>query len=415
MGLFQDFGTAVIVWTSLTVGLYAQGDDCSSATPIVGLGSFQYDNSMATSSWQGCRGEKDLFWLWSPPAPGNYKIELSPNFDSTLGVFEFSNCSFSNQVGCNMMFFAVGGVSIFGADPSIQYLIQVSADQNPGGPGILEILDSPCTPSNHVDDVFEENDDFSSASAIGAGSYPNLFVAHDDPDFYAITIPPGQGLEVNAAVAGSGPFYLAIHHQSGGVVVGGITNVEYYPESAAPTEVYLEVSKPFSQNDSLNCNLYDLTVRFELGDPNLVSFCNPATLNSFGRSTRLHALPGTLYGVDWILLGFNGPPGQFGYFLVADQYSDPGVSLGAGALCLTGLMGYYNEGGTLLDSVGVFSSNGSLLNLVGTGFLGHGFVPQPDLPQSLGMIQPGQTWHFQIWHREPGGGSNLSNGMSIAF
>ncbi len=30
-------------------------------------------------------------------------------------------------------------------------------------------------------------------------------------------------------------------------------------------------------------------------------------------------------------------------------------------------------------------------------------------------VVPGQTWHFQLWHREANGSSNLSNGLSVTF
>ncbi|HPF13737.1 MAG TPA: hypothetical protein PLJ12_05680 [Planctomycetota bacterium] len=30
-------------------------------------------------------------------------------------------------------------------------------------------------------------------------------------------------------------------------------------------------------------------------------------------------------------------------------------------------------------------------------------------------IVAGSTWHFQLWHRENGGASNFSNGLSVTF
>ena len=37
--------------------------------------------------------------------------------------------------------------------------------------------------------------------------------------------------------------------------------------------------------------------------------------------------------------------------------------------------------------------------------------PCPGAP----VIQSGQTWHFQLWHRDEGGIPNFSNGVTVVF
>ncbi|MEZ6004769.1 MAG: hypothetical protein R3F33_11360 [Planctomycetota bacterium] len=147
-------------------------------------------------------------------------------------------------------------------------------------------------------------------------------------------------------------------------------------------------------------------------------FCAPMAPNSTGQSTVLEAyadpaLPAGVHVEAW-----NGPPGQFGYLLVGTAPLTPGVPLGQGALCLDplGTIGRFNLAGTGLDSTGQFDAEGRLANLVGTSATGTGF----DLPASLPLpgsplITAGQTWHFQLWHRDVGATSNLSNGVSLTF
>ena len=69
-----------------------------------------------------------------------------------------------------------------------------------------------------------------------------------------------------------------------------------------------------------------------------------------------------------------------------------------------------------MNSLGLFDSSGVLQNSVGTSTVGSGFDVPLNIPIGSGMtITAGDTWHFQLWHRENGGGSNLSNGVSIQF
>ena len=151
--------------------------------------------------------------------------------------------------------------------------------------------------------------------------------------------------------------------------------------------------------------------------PTMVAFCDPADLNSIGLPTVLGGNLGLSTGSGLHLEASQGPPTQFGYFLVGTTFVDPGTPLGQGHLCLdtTSPIGRYNVPGGALNSLGQFDSQGVLQNISATSVQGSGFdVPQL-LPSSVGSITSGSTWHFQLWHREDGGQSNLSNGLSVTF
>jgi hypothetical protein len=53
--------------------------------------------------------------------------------------------------------------------------------------------------------------------------------------------------------------------------------------------------------------------------------------------------------------------------------------------------------------------------LLGPGIAGHAADHFP----STGAIDPGDTWRFQAWYRDPAGpcgtGFNLSNGLEVTF
>ncbi|HPF13537.1 MAG: DNRLRE domain-containing protein [Planctomycetes bacterium] len=153
---------------------------------------------------------------------------------------------------------------------------------------------------------------------------------------------------------------------------------------------------------------------------NIVSFCDPADNNSTGFPTVLQGTLGSGIGSGLHLEASQGPPTQFGYFLVGTASTSPGLAIGSGHLCLSttapNVFGRYNIGGGPLNSVGLFDAGGVLQNLVGTSTVGSGF----DVPATLPLagnpaITAGSTWHFQLWHRENAGDSNLSNGLSVTF
>lgn len=154
------------------------------------------------------------------------------------------------------------------------------------------------------------------------------------------------------------------------------------------------------------------------GGPGL--YCNPANTTSSGSPVTLANSSSSGPGV-FHLEAINGPPTEFGYFLVSATPTDPGISVSAGMLCLGAPIGRYNSWavGAGLDSLGQFDAAGIFQALAGNSTVGSGF----DLPAILpappgGVISTGATWNFQLWFRDGGAGpgiSNFSDAISVTF
>jgi len=156
------------------------------------------------------------------------------------------------------------------------------------------------------------------------------------------------------------------------------------------------------------------------GSGSFPTFCDPMDNNSTGVPTVLTGFLGSGTGSGLHLDASDGPPAQFGYFLIGTGSSEPGLTVGNGRLCLAvsagNSFGRYNPVGGVLNSIGQFDAAGNLVNSVGTSGTGNGY----DVPLSIPIpgytdIAAGETWHFQLWHREAGGASNFSNGISVTF
>ncbi|HPF15551.1 MAG TPA: hypothetical protein PLJ12_14905, partial [Planctomycetota bacterium] len=158
------------------------------------------------------------------------------------------------------------------------------------------------------------------------------------------------------------------------------------------------------------------------GGSSIPTFCDPANNNSTGVPTSISGSMGSGVGSGLHLEARQGPAGQFGYFLVGTSFSDPGIPISGGTLCVSGGIGRFNVGGngSQLNSIGVFNAAGTLENMVGTalstGALATGFDVPAMLPfAGSPAIVAGSTWYFQLWHQEAGGQSNFSQGLAVTF
>ena len=149
------------------------------------------------------------------------------------------------------------------------------------------------------------------------------------------------------------------------------------------------------------------------------TFCDPMEVNSTGLPTQLSGAWSAPSGSGLHLEVQQGPPGQFGYFLIGSGPNFAGSPLGQGRLCLASgpgeSIGRYNVAQSALDSLGQFDGLGQFINLSQTSTVGTGFDVPSAIPNQSGTLQSGETWHFQLWHRENGGQSNLSNALSVTF
>jgi formylglycine-generating enzyme required for sulfatase activity len=138
--------------------------------------------------------------------------------------------------------------------------------------------------------------------------------------------------------------------------------------------------------------------------------------------TTLTGSFGSGVGSDLHLEVTQGVPGELAYFLAGNEATS-GVVISNGLNCLIGTgtaqMFRYNVGGSLSNSVGRFDNSGVFQNLVGTSTVGSGFDVPDTIPGNTPiLIMIGDTWHFQVWHRDSAvqsGDSNFSNGLSVTF
>jgi hypothetical protein len=102
----------------------------------------------------------------------------------------------------------------------------------------------------------------------------------------------------------------------------------------------------------------------------------------------------------------SAPPQQFGLFFYgpAEQASPPMV--GDGLLCVgAGGLGLFR-----LNPAAVTSDTGSLARVI--------HFADPPTGSGPGQVDPGDTWHFQFWFRDPVGGPagfNFSDALRVTF
>jgi hypothetical protein len=152
------------------------------------------------------------------------------------------------------------------------------------------------------------------------------------------------------------------------------------------------------------------TVTLELGVRVLglgVEYCHFAIPNPTGVPGRVEGLGTTSVNANaFRVRGYDLPPVSFGYLLVADEPAATYGTTGNGRyLCLTGAIGRFTS---QVQSSGAAGEITTVVDLNA-------------LPQPIGTVAvaPGQTWYFQVWHREPGPGGfadrNFTTALAVSF
>ena len=133
-----------------------------------------------------------------------------------------------------------------------------------------------------------------------------------------------------------------------------------------------------------------------------------AAVNSTGFAAALGATgSSSVTANDLVLEGVGLPTNAFGFFLASRAQGftqSPGSS--QGNLCLGGAIGRYVGPGQIQSSGPLGRISLAIDNTQ---------VPQPSGAVS---VQPGETWNFQLWHRDSVGGSvtsNFTDGYEIVF
>lgn len=147
---------------------------------------------------------------------------------------------------------------------------------------------------------------------------------------------------------------------------------------------------------------------FVLAGESICSNYCTANVNSSGVTGSLFAAgDATVAQNDVTLAASNLPQDSFGFFITSltqGFVANPGGS--QGNLCLSGSIGRYVGPGQIQSS----GSEGAI-SLV---------IDLTSMPQPLGSVavQPGESWNFQLWHRDLVMGnatSNFTNGCSVLF
>tara|TARA_R110002073_G_scaffold17992_1_gene66844 strand:+ start:1008 stop:3632 length:2625 start_codon:yes stop_codon:yes gene_type:complete len=463
-----DFGAGQ--WTVGLTPAAPGNDDCSNGILIAGTGAFPYDTSLATTSgFDGgdaavCSSviEHDVFYDWTATTSGDYRFSTCGTPHDTIlnlhsGVGCGATCVGSDDDACAFQ----STVTVFGVLAGERLLIQVGGFQASTGPGVLEIgrvllptNDSCATPEFIVDEgSFAWDNTYASTTGFDGGD-PSICMSPLNPDanglgrshrdlFWALTVPcPGDWQVDTEGSTGNLDTRLSIHagsdcsatclqadddsgvsprNSSASVIAG-----------ALPGDAYLIQVGSWSSTSSFGPGLLNIT---RTGGPctttaSITITCDPAQPHYAGGSAKLDTSAfGSGTGSGLRLECTDGPAGEFGFFLVSATATSA-LSVFNGILCLDNPMGRYsnviatNQLNPTLNSIGVFDGTGVLQNLSGTSASGHGFDVPLELPYSpVGqVIQPGDTWAFQLWFRDqtaplpnPGSSANFSNAVEVTF
>lgn len=235
---------------------------------------------------------------------------------------------------------------------------------------------------------------FPGAPVIETLGFENLALTDDSDIVFYAQVDNGSPFD-EAIVRGSD-----LMLPKGAMIVGGqrITDL-----ADVPSGFHVSDSGQFllAQAELDNQSIGLVYVQDEIGE----SYC-AAENNSTGVPSVTAARGVGLATANALILETrDGPPGAFAFYIVSmtsDNVPNPGGS--AGRLCIGGSIGRHLGGLGQIDAGGVFRFQPDLTRI-------------PTTPNVA--VQPGETWHWQQWHRDstPTGGStsNFSLPVRVTF
>lgn len=437
----KDYATDVVGQFTIRC-MPAYNEDCDGAHWFWGKGILPYDNHCAaTSGINASAGslcdtvtiEDDVFFVWVPTYSGAFWVgtqSSNPLADTLLRVYQYTDCGTLVCVGSDddsgpgML----SQVHLPVVPLGFQYLIQVgSKTSGTGGPGALVVDDDPCTVLTN--DYFSPNQDCWTAKSISNGTYSHLAVGPTERDYFQFTVPSNESVSIQTVTDSFPlPLELALYDGAncpnppvsgctgslacGSVISPNSSELLWLNTSSAPITVKVRIM-PLP---GTTCLGYTLIISGL--DSNSHIDCAPAQPNSTGLPCSLGA--SSFSGPEYYHLeAVNGPPEQFGYFLVSGVLAPTGTRVSDGVICLDHPIGRYNSiagiNNAKRNSVGQFNDQGVMIGLMGNSSVGSGFDVPPGLPMPPGgIIQTGQTWYFQLWYRD-GPRSNFSDVVGVSF
>lgn len=147
--------------------------------------------------------------------------------------------------------------------------------------------------------------------------------------------------------------------------------------------------------------------------PIFTTFCTPGRPNSTGVPGVL-ALSGslTISDDDLTITASSLPPNAFAFCIASQTFGPPTMTPSGGLVCLNGAIGRFQ------NQVGQVDANGTyrISTLPGSGAQTISFAAFPS-PGGPIPVLPGDTWHFQCWHRDSlaSDPTNFTEGASATF
>ncbi|MEZ5973402.1 MAG: lectin-like protein [Planctomycetota bacterium] len=432
--------TGLLAITLPSLALAQGANDCASATPISGEGIFAFDQTSATASGvvSSCGSiNADVWFAWTSATGGFATLSTCGLASHDTKVAAYDSCG-GSSIACNDDDCALQSKMTWLANPGQTYYLQIGTyGSTPGNTGSIEITVSapqvdPSSGSGYM--WFPNQGGWDACQAFAQSMVINGVAGHlvtltSDAE-RAWVVANVADLANNRSFIG---LYQDLNDPNYSEPLGGWKWVTGEPvtytnwlagepnNGSGGIEHVGEIYGAGGWNDVPNAHLWTTgcIVEWDFGTTG-VPFCNPAMPNSTGLPTYLAIVPSAVSGSGYHLDATQGPPNQFGYFLVGSGSNPTGTPISQGLLCLAlgsgNQLGRYNVGGTNLNSVGLFDASGVFVNVVGTSSTGNGY----DLPNTVPVtgsptFQTGSTWYFQLWHREDGGQSNFSNGIALTF
>jgi hypothetical protein len=415
---------------ALTAPALAQGGDtCDVPTTLPGLGSFSFDTTPATTSgFDGLAGcglfliNQDLFFEVTAPITGELVIDtLGSTFDTWLSVHGAGGCAATCIATNDDSSGLTSEVRIL-VTAGDELLIQVGGFGTSSGAGLLNLADAGPSCASLPDDMFEDNDDCPTAFLLGDGTYTDLKVLDTDNDYFTFSLDAGATVdasiffsdaegdvdlylwnplvECDTNVAGTGGAFLVRGFSATDDEVITYTNI-----TGASQQLVLEIDM-FTLG---GCNTYDLVLAGVSASGGSVgtAYCMAAP-NSTGSPSSISGFGSSAAADNQLELTVNGlPQDSFGYFLSATTAAFVPLAGGSqGNLCLGSNIGRF------VGDIQVLNSGAS-----GTSSLAVDLTAVPQ-PGGSVAVNAGETWFFQLWHRDSSSGmstSNFSDGLEVLF
>ncbi|MCA9000513.1 MAG: hypothetical protein KDB61_01225, partial [Planctomycetes bacterium] len=265
---------ALCLWAAIggAAPLFAQGDDCASATPIAGTGTFGFDNtSNTTSGFTGVNCtpaiQQDVFWRWTAPQAGDYQFDtFGTSFDTNMSVHSGGDCSATcvasnDDAGSSLQ----SSVQVSGVQAGDELLVQVGSFLLFAGAGQMNVsqVNNPC--AGLLEDTLEPNNSCAQRVALTPGLHTDLFVSQVDPDYFSVVVQPGEHLVASVAGQTAGDVDLTLYDSGCSYLMSDGVQVHFTHVGTGARTLVIEAFLDTSTN-STPCAQYDLNVRI-VSDP----------------------------------------------------------------------------------------------------------------------------------------------------